>query len=159
MIGGVILLLLYLFFDITPYLGLGIPEIQLAFNQQIFEFSFIIKLLLTALTLGAGFKGGEATPLFYIGATLGNLLFLYLPLPMDFLAALGFVAVFGAATNTPIASSLIGAELFGFKGLAFFLLANFIAYLIAGNNSVYKDQQILLKKKSLMHKKKKRLTQ
>ncbi|RFC55240.1 chloride channel protein [Brumimicrobium aurantiacum] len=153
MIGGIILLLLFITFKIRPFLGLGIPEIQDAFMQQQFEFSFLIKILLTALTLGAGFKGGEATPLFFIGAMLGNTLFLFLPLPMDFLAALGFVAVFGAATNTPIASSLIGAELFGFEGLLYFTIANFFAYIISGNNSVYSDQQKLLKKKSLFSRK------
>lgn len=151
MIGGIALLILFMFFDIQPYLGLGIPEIQSAFNEPMNEYSFLIKLLLTALTLGAGFKGGEATPLFFIGAMLGNLLFLILPLPMDVLAAIGFVAVFGAATNTPIASSLIGTELFGFNGFIYFVITNGVAYLISGNNSVYSDQQVLLKKKSIFN--------
>ncbi|RYM32129.1 chloride channel protein [Brumimicrobium glaciale] len=154
MIGGVVLLFLFLTFDIKPYLGLGIPEIQSAFNEPMNEYSFLIKLLLTALTLGAGFKGGEATPLFFIGAMLGNLLFLIIPLPVDVLAGIGFVAVFGAATNTPIASTLIGAELFGFNGILYFGLANGVAYMIHGNTSVYSDQQILLKKKSIFKQKK-----
>ena len=149
MIGGFILLILFLLFDIQPYLGLGIPEIKRAFNETMSEYSFLIKIFLTALTLGAGFKGGEATPLFFIGAMLGNLLFLILPLPMDLLAGIGFVTVFGAATNTPIASTLIGAELFGFSGIAYFGIANGVAYIINGNNSVYGDQQILLEKKSI----------
>ncbi|WP_107037566.1 chloride channel protein [Brumimicrobium mesophilum] len=146
MIGGITLLILFLCFEIEPYLGLGIPEIQSAFNEQMNEYGFLIKILLTALTLGAGFKGGEATPLFFIGAMLGNLLFLIIPLPIDVLAGIGFVAVFGAATNTPIASTLIGAELFGFNGILFYGIANGIAYLISGNSSVYSVQQILLKK-------------
>ena len=153
MIGGITLLIVFMFFDIQPYLGLGIPEIQSAFNEPMSEYSFIIKILLTALTLGAGFKGGEATPLFFIGAMLGNLLFLIIPLPLDVLAGIGFVAVFGAATNTPIASTLIGAELFGFNGIVYFCIANSIAYLINGNTSVYNDQQILLSKKSIFTKK------
>ncbi len=149
MLGGFVLLSLFLFFDIQPYLGLGIPEIQMAFKEPMSQYSFLIKLLLTALTLGAGFKGGEATPLFFIGAMLGNLLFLVIPLPLDVLAGIGFVAVFGAATNTPIASTIIGAELFGFNGLLYFAIANGFAYLMSGNNSVYSDQQTLLKKKSV----------
>lgn len=152
MIGGIVLLVLFLIFDIQLYLGLGISEIQNAFIQPMEKYSFLIKLLLTALTLGAGFKGGEATPLFFIGAMLGNLLFLFVPLPMDLLAGIGFVAVFGAATNTPIASTLIGAELFGFNGILYFGIATAVAYLISGNNSVYGDQQILLKKKSIFNK-------
>ena len=149
MIGGTVLLMLFLFFDIESFLGLGIPEIQSAFSQPMNEYSFLIKILLTALTLGAGFKGGEATPLFFIGAMLGNVLFLVIPLPMDVLAGIGFVAVFGAATNTPIASTLIGAELFGFSGILYFGIANGIAYLISGNTSVYHAQVTLLNKKSI----------
>lgn len=152
MIGGAVLLLLFLFFDIQMYLGLGIPEIQTAFSVKMNEYSFFIKLILTALTLGAGFKGGEATPLFFIGAMLGNLLFLILPLPLDLLVGIGFIAVFGAATNTPIASTIIGAEIFGFEGVFLFALANGIAYLVSGNNSVYNDQQILLNKTSIRNK-------
>lgn len=155
MIGGLVLLIIFLLFDIQPYLGLGIPEIQSAFIEPMSEYSFLIKLLLTALTLGAGFKGGEATPLFFIGAMLGNLLFLIIPLPLDLLAGIGFVAVFGAATNTPIASTLIGAELFGFSGLFYFGIANAVAYLIHGNTSVYSDQQILLRKTSIFKQKEK----
>ncbi|PWH87055.1 chloride channel protein [Brumimicrobium oceani] len=153
MIGGFILLVLYIFFDINAYLGMGISEIKSAFTQPMEKYSFFIKLMLTTLTLGAGFKGGEATPLFFIGAMLGNLLFLIIPLPMDLLVGIGFIAVFGAATNTPIASTLIGAELFGFSGIIYFGLATAIAYLISGNNSVYKDQQIMLKKTSLIKRK------
>lgn len=152
-IGGLVLLILFLLFDIQAYLGLGIPEIQSAFKEPMSEYSFLIKLILTALTLGAGFKGGEATPLFFIGAMLGNLLFLTIPLPLDVLVGIGFVAVFGAATNTPIASTLIGVELFGFSGILYFGIANAVAYLISGNTSVYSDQQILLKKRSIFNRK------
>jgi H+/Cl- antiporter ClcA len=152
-LGGVIILALYLFFDINQYLGLGIPVIQSAFETSLNSETFFIKLLLTALTLGAGFKGGEATPLFFIGATLGNLLFFALPLPMDLLAGMGFIAVFGAATNTPIASTIIGLEMFGFNGIMFFAISTYMAYLVSGKTSVYSYQQVLLNKYSIHPKK------
>lgn len=155
MIGGVVLLILYIVFDINQYLGLGVPVIQSAFLESLSSETFLIKLLLTALTLGAGFKGGEATPLFFIGAALGNLLFLVVPLPLDLLAGMGFIAVFGAATNTPIASTLIGLEMFGFNGILFFGISTYVAFLISGRTSVYSQQQTLLKKISIQSKIKK----
>jgi len=149
MIGGIIILGLFLVFDINHYLGLGVLVIQSAFLESLNSETFLIKLLLTSLTLAAGFKGGEATPLFFIGATLGNLLFLFIPLPLDLLAGMGFIAVFGAATNTPIASTLIGLEMFGFNGILFFGISTFVAYLVSGKTSVYSYQQSLLKKYSI----------
>jgi len=155
MIGGLVILGLFLVFDINQYLGLGVPVIQSAFVESLSSETFLIKLLFTALTLGAGFKGGEATPLFFIGAALGNLLFLFIPLPLDLLAGMGFIAVFGAATNTPIASTLIGLEMFGFNGILFFGISTYIAYLVSGRTSVYSHQQTLLKKISIQSKIKK----
>ena len=149
MLGGMIILGLFLVFDINQYLGLGVPVIQSAFLTPLNSETFMIKLLLTALTLGAGFKGGEATPLFFIGATLGNLLFLFIPLPLDLLAGMGFIAVFGAATNTPIASIIIGLEMFGLNGILFFGMSTYVAYLASGRTSVYSSQQMLLKKYSI----------
>jgi H+/Cl- antiporter ClcA len=149
MLGGGIILTLYLLFDIHQYMGLGVPIIQSAFETVLNSETFLVKLLLTALTLGAGFKGGEATPLFFIGAALGNLLFFFIPLPMELLAGMGFIALFGAATNTPFASTIIGLEMFGFNGIVFFGLSTYTAYLISGKTSVYSHQQTLLKKYSI----------
>ena len=99
-----------------------------------------------ALTLGVGFKGGEVTPLFVIGATLGATLAAPLGLPPDFLAALGFVAVFAAAANTPLACVVMGGELFGTSGIAFFGIATFVAYTVSGNRGIYHAQRILVPK-------------
>ncbi len=151
MIGGTILLLLYLMFQLDLYMGLGIDHILLAFETERPFYEMFIKLFLTALTLGAGFKGGEATPLFFMGAVLGSSLSAMLPLPSAFLAGCGFAAVFGAATNTPFASAFIAAELFGFEAIPFYLLCCFVAYFISGNTSVYATQQKLLNKISLRH--------
>lgn len=149
LLGGLVIVCIFLLVDIKMFLGLGIPTIEGAFHSANGPFDVWIKLLLTALTLGAGFKGGEATPLFYMGAVLGSFLSLHLPLPIGFMAGAGFVAVFGAATNTPFASAMMGAELFGFEGLPLYLIVCYMAYAISGRTSVYSTQQPLLKKISI----------
>jgi H+/Cl- antiporter ClcA len=149
-LGGILLTIFYLVFDATTYSGLGISTIESAFTNQIDPQVFIIKLALTALTLAAGFKGGEATPLFFMGATLGSFLILFIPLPLSLLAGLGFIAVFSGATNTPFACTAMGCELFGWDGVIYFLIVSFVAYLISGNTSVYKAQQRHLKKPSFL---------
>jgi H+/Cl- antiporter ClcA len=155
--GGIILLGLFLIFDIDEFLGLGIPSIVEAFDTIAHPGDIWIKLVLTALTLGAGFKGGEATPLFFMGAVLGSTLALWIPLPLSFLAGAGFVAVFGAATNTPIASSFMAAELFGYEGLPLYLIVCIMAFYISGKTTVYATQQPLLRKWSIREKITKRL--
>ena len=149
-IGGLILVGIVFLLDTTKYLGLGVPIIQNAFSEVNSWEVFILKLVLTAFTLGAGFKGGEATPLFFIGATLGSFLFLYIPLPLSLLAGLGFIAVFAGSTNTPIACAAMGCELFGYEGLIFYIIVCFIAFLISGKTSVYNTQQEHLNKLSLL---------
>ena len=93
---------------------------------------FLIKLLLTSFTIAFGFKGGEVTPLFFIGATLGNVLIWFIPLPMSLLAGMGFVAVFAGVTNTPLACILMGAELFGVESVFYISIACVVAYLFSG---------------------------
>ena len=94
------------------------------------------------MTLGAGFKGGEVTPLFFIGATLGNALAYLLPLPPSLLAGMGFVAVFAGAANTPIASSLMAVELFGAEAGTFAAIACVVSYLFSGHGGIYTSQRI-----------------
>src|SRR6202000_2081960 len=86
------------------------------------------KLLFTVVTLSAGFKGGEVTPLFFIGAALGNALGGLLGAPLDLFAALGFVAVFAGAANTPLACTIMGVELFGAEHIVPIAIACFVAY-------------------------------
>lgn len=148
MVGGVVLVVSVYAFGTSKYLGLGMPVIEEAFVLQSDTITFSLKLLLTAFTLGAGFKGGEATPLFFIGATLGSTLFGWIPLPLSFLAGLGFIAVFSGSTNTPIACVLLGCELFGYDGLPFYTLVCFTAYLVSGKTSAYKSQVANLRKYS-----------
>tara|TARA_R110002051_G_scaffold139763_1_gene212451 strand:- start:10433 stop:11737 length:1305 start_codon:yes stop_codon:yes gene_type:complete len=141
-IGGVILAIAIYCIGTTKYIGLGIPTIVNAFNIDLNSYDFLVKILFTSFTLGAGFKGGEVTPLFYIGATLGNVLIWFIPLPMSLLAGMGFVAVFAGATNTPIACTIMGIELFGIESGVFIALACSTAYLFSGHSGVYSSQII-----------------
>ena len=99
------------------------------------------KLLFTILTLSAGYQGGEVTPLFAIGASLGVVLGRLLGLPIIFVGALGYIAVFASATNTLIAPILIGAEVFGTKYILFFVIVCSIAYVFNGNKTIYTSQR------------------
>ena len=136
-IGGIIIALFIILANSTKYIGLGIPSIMDAFNTHAGNFDFAIKLLLTSLTLSAGFKGGEVTPLFFIGATLGNILIWFIPLPMALLAGMGFVAVFAGATHCVIASIIMGIELFGIQAGIYVGLASIVAYFTSGMNGIY----------------------
>lgn len=140
-VGGLVLLGLFLILDVK-FQGLGIEYIQKAFVQKANNQDFILKLLLTGLTLGSGFKGGEVTPLFFVGATLGSCLSVFVPLPLSFLAALGFVSVFAGATHTPLACSIMAIEMFGFPIAFFALLSCYIAYLFSGKTGIYTSQLI-----------------
>lgn len=105
-------------------------------------FSWLWKLIYTTVTLGTGFKGGEVTPLFYIGATLGNTLAELMNAPVSLFAALGFIAVFAGATNTPLACTLMGIELFGGEYAIFFAVACFTAYFFSGKGGIYTAQRV-----------------
>ncbi|WP_373056678.1 voltage-gated chloride channel family protein [Zunongwangia sp. H14] len=141
-IGGTILALSIYLIGTTKYIGLGLPTIVDSFNIKLNSYDFLLKVLFTSFTLGAGFKGGEVTPLFFIGATLGNVLIWFIPLPMSLLAGMGFVAVFAGATNTPIACTVMGIELFGIESGVFIALACSTAYLFSGHSGVYASQVI-----------------
>ena len=141
-IGGILIALAVWGFDAWHYTGLGIPEIVRAFQQPGSPWDFFGKMFFTVLSLGTGFKGGEVTPLFYIGATLGNALAPILHLPFAMLAGLGFVAVFAGAANTPIATTLMAIELFGPAIGPFAAIACVTAYLFSGDTGIYHAQRI-----------------
>ncbi|MEY4049219.1 MAG: hypothetical protein RL262_53 [Bacteroidota bacterium] len=136
-IGGIIIALFIVVANSTKYIGLGIPSIVDAFNEPAGSFDFALKILLTSLTLSAGFKGGEVTPLFFIGAALGNILIWFIPFPMALLAGMGFVAVFAGATHCVIASIIMGIELFGIQAGMYVGLASMVAYFASGMNGIY----------------------
>ncbi|MCB2408165.1 chloride channel protein [Hymenobacter lucidus] len=142
MIGGVLVALLVWLLGTTDYIGLGIPIIVRSFAEPLPAYAFALKILLTALTLGAGFKGGEVTPLFFIGAALGNALAPGLALPMPLLAGMGFVAVFAGAANTPLACILMAMELFGHECGLYAGLACGLSYLFSGHRGIYGSQVV-----------------
>ncbi|WP_082504905.1 voltage-gated chloride channel family protein [Chryseobacterium sp. Leaf405] len=141
-IGGIIVAVAVFSIGTTRYIGLGIPTIVESFEKQLALYDFALKMIFTVITLSAGFKGGEVTPLFFIGATLGSALSLFIPLPFGLLAGMGFVAVFAGATNTPLACMLMGIELFGIESGIYIAIACIVSYLFSGNNSIYTKQKI-----------------
>lgn len=140
-IGGLLVLLIVFCLHSSKHIGLGIPTILASFETALPPSDFLLKIVLTAITLSAGFKGGEVTPLFFIGATLGNALALLLPLPLALLAATGFVAVFAGCTKTPIACSIMAIELFGWHAALIFIVVCTMSSLISGKQGIYVEQR------------------
>lgn len=140
LIGGIFLAIAIYLMGTTKYIGLGIPVIISAFSEDLNSYDFLLKILFTTFTIGAGFKGGEVTPLFFIGATLGNALVWFVPLPVALLAGMGFAAVFSGASNTPIACTLMGIELFGIESAIFIGIACLISYFFSGHTGIYTSQ-------------------
>ncbi len=149
-IGGVLIIGISYLLGNFDYLGLGVSNpkaggvsIVSAFTKGgATNFSWFWKLLLTAITLGMGFKGGEVTPLFFIGATLGNVLATLGGTPTDLMAGLGFIAVFAGAANTPLACTLMGVELFGGQHIIYYAAACFMAYYCSGHQGIYNAQKV-----------------
>jgi len=142
LLGGAVVAVLATVLNVPQYLGLGIPTIVQAFNGPLPLYDFAGKFGFTVVTLASGFKGGEVTPLFYIGATLGNALGHVLALPMPVLAGLGFVAVFAGAANTPLASTVMAIELFGPEIGVYAALACVVSYLFSGHTGIYRAQRV-----------------
>ena len=143
-LGGCAVLLLAMVWRDPGYLNLGLPWLPRVFEGAgaVPPWAFAVKLGFTVVTVGFGFKGGEVTPLFVIGALLGAAMAPILGVPVPFLAAVGFIAVFAAASNTPIASTFMGIELFG-AGLAGPLaLTSFLAYVLVGHRGIYGGNRI-----------------
>ncbi len=149
-LGGALVIGLAYLLGTRDYLGLSVrPETPGAVTLlSAFEpggatpWSWWWKLLFTAVTLSAGFKGGEVTPLFFIGAALGNTLGVLLGAPVDLFAGLGFVAVFAGAANTPLACTVMGLELFGAHYGVYFAIACFVAYHFSGHTGIYLSQRV-----------------
>jgi len=140
--GGVVIAVAVWALGAYDYIGLGIPGIVRAFETPIAPWDWFGKLAFTVASLGAGFKGGEVTPLFYIGATLGNALAPLLHLPFAMLAGIGFVAVFAGAANTPLATIIMAMELFGADIGPLAAIACIASYLVSGHTGIYNAQRI-----------------
>jgi H+/Cl- antiporter ClcA len=142
LLGGAVIAAVVMWGSFDRYIGLGIPVMVEAFAHPLAPTDFLGKMALTIASLGSGFKGGEVTPLFYIGATLGNALAPLLDAPFALLAAVGFVAVFAGAANTPIASTLMAMELFGAETGVFAALACVMSYVCSGHSGIYRAQRV-----------------
>ena len=143
-VGGALVVALWKLFGTSDYLGLGVPTIVRAFEDPTLPaYAFAAKLLFTAVTLGAGFLGGEVTPLFFVGAALGSVLAQWLGLPLALGAGVGMAAVFAAASNTPLALSLMAVELLGADVLPHVAIVCVLAYLLTGHRSIYPAQRVL----------------
>lgn len=147
LVGGAVIVAVVLAVDgASRYLGLGLPTLQAAFTGSVAPHDFLAKLLMTAWSVASGFKGGEVTPLFFIGATLGHVLGPVLAAPPALLAALGLAAVFAGASNTPLASTLLAIELFGPAIGGYAALACWLSYLVSGRTGIYPAQRLLYPK-------------
>lgn len=149
-IGGAVIIAFVFLLGTRDYLGLGVTSPDAGATTILSSFesggadpaSWWWKIAFTSLALGSGFKGGEVTPLFFIGATLGNRIAALLSAPADLFAGLGFVAVFAGAANTPLACTVMGIELFGADAAPYIAVACFVAYLVSGHSGIYLSQRI-----------------
>ncbi|GAB4553429.1 MAG: hypothetical protein OHK0023_22540 [Anaerolineae bacterium] len=143
LIGGILIITLTLMLNTEDYLGLSLPLIQQSITGSgVVTFAFLLKLIFTAFTLGSGYLGGEVTPLFVIGSTLGYTLGGLFGVAPTFMASIGFVAVFAGASNTSLACALMAMELFGGGSPLYLILGCVIAYLTSGHRSIYMTQRI-----------------
>ena len=141
-IGGLVVIGLSFIVGNRDYNGLSLPLLERTFTtEDIPIYAFALKILFTAITLGTGFKGGEVTPLFVIGATLGHAFAQITGQPAAVFSGLGFAAVFAGAANTPIACTLMGIELFGGHLAVPLTICCVLAYLASGHRGIYVSQR------------------
>lgn len=145
LVGSALIILFTLAVGTRAYNGAGMDVVEHAITEGelVHPAAFILKLLLTAITLGCGFRGGEIVPTFFVGSTFGCLVGPLLGLDPGLAAALALVATFCAVTNCPIASILLGVELFGAEPLLLYLLVCAVSYLLSGHYSLYSSQMTL----------------
>ncbi|MBL0313794.1 MAG: chloride channel protein [Holophagaceae bacterium] len=148
--GGAAVIALFLLLREDGYLNLGLPFLDAIFQQHAAQppWAFAAKLAITCVTIGFGFKGGEVTPIFVIGALLGAALAPVLQLPIPFLAAIGFIALAAAASNTPLASMVMGIELFGAAFAGPLAISCFLAYVLVGHRGIYGGHRVHTAKQS-----------
>lgn len=145
-VGGVIILAITLLLGTQDYSSAGIPLIERALEGEVRPEAFLLKMILTAITLGCGFKGGEIVPSFCVGATFGALFGQMLGLSPALYGAAGMAAVFCGVTNCPISTLLISFEMFGFEGMLYYAIAVSVSYMLSGYYSLYHDQKIMYSK-------------
>lgn len=144
--GGCLIVLLTCLVGNQSYNGTGINIIENCINGTVRPEAFLLKMLFTALTLGAGYKGGEIVPSFFTGAAFGCLFGNLLGFSPTLCTAVGMTSVFCGVTNSPITSLLISFELFGYDGMPYFLLATAFSYMLSGYFGLYRSQKIVYSK-------------
>lgn len=145
--GGIVIAVLFLCLGMAPYAGLSEWMVGAAFRGETTLADPVAKLGMTALTVGAGLQGGEVTPLFGIGASLGGWIGQVTMGDPSLVAALGMVGVFGAALNVPITTIMLGIDMFGAQAAGYFVIVGFVSYLVAGHAAVYPAQRIVTPKR------------
>ncbi|MBR2283552.1 MAG: chloride channel protein [Ruminococcus sp.] len=145
--GGALVVLLTLAAGDQTYNGTGGAFIVSAFSERPFVLAFAVKLIFTVITLGSGYKGGEIFPVFFIGSAFGSVMSAVLGLPLSAGAAVGMISLFCGVTNCPVASFVLGIELFGSGGLPFCLLACAVSYMLSGYRGLYSEQRIVYSKR------------
>lgn len=146
LIGSVIVVLLIVLLNLNEYEGLSTWQQTTAFEGNANWYDMPVKFILTTLTLGAGFQGGEVTPLFDIGASFGGWYANMFGIEPSFLAAIGLICVFGSAANTPITTIMLGIELFGAEAVPYFVFASLISFITSGKSGIYSAQERKLSK-------------
>ena len=144
--GSCLMIILILILPSEDYLGAGMPVIEKALFGSAHYEAFILKILFTAITLGAGFKGGEIVPSFFVGATFGAAFGPLLGLPSSFSASLGLIALFCGVTNCPMTSFILSTEMFGDQGSIYFMLIIAISYMLSGYSGLYSKQKMMYSK-------------
>ncbi len=145
-VSGLLLVAINFLLGTTDYMGAGSNVIARSFTQSEAWYVFLLKLLLTSITLSGGFKGGEIVPSLFIGATLGSFLSSILGLPTALCAACGMIGVFCGVTNCPITSLLMAIEMFGTDAIHYCIMVIAISYLLSGYYSLYSSQKIVYSK-------------
>ncbi len=141
-VGGMILVVLYQTFSWQAFEGLGLETIMHSFNTNYSPSITVIKIFVTALTLGTGFKGGEFIPLVFMGATAGSAIAIFSPEHTFLLAALGCAATFGCASKTPLTCTILAIEWFGWKIAPFALFTCYLSYFLSGHISIYRRKHV-----------------
>lgn len=145
-VGGCIVIVLTLLVGNQDYNGTGINIIEKCIDGSVRPEAFLLKIIFTALTLGAGYKGGEIVPSFFTGAAFGCLFGNLLGFSPTLCTAVGMTSVFCGVTNCPITSLLISFELFGYDGMPYFLLSVAFSYMLSGYFGLYRSQKIVYSK-------------
>lgn len=148
-VGGVLVIVLTLIVGTYDYNGAGMHIVENAFSGDVKYEAFILKIIFTALTLGAGYKGGEIVPVFFTGATFGNVVGKILGLSPSYSAGIGVISLFCGVTNCPVTSIILSIELFGSDGIIYFFLSCALSYMLSGNLGLYEEQEIRYSKLKL----------